>query len=92
MCKPSLLAFSFAQVKEKNMQRKLFVLFAGLVLFSLLIAPTGMADAQAKTQASARMPRSAATATLLTDDPSPPTQTVKLIFIHHSHRRQLAGR
>jgi len=66
------------------MQRKMFVLFAGLVLFSLLIAPVGMADAQAKTQASARMPRSAATATLLTDDPSPPTQTVKLIFIHHS--------
>ena len=62
----------------------MFVLFAGLVLFSLLIAPVGMADAQAKTQASARMPRSAATATLLTDDPSPPTQTVKLIFIHHS--------
>jgi len=28
------------------MQRKLFVLFAGLVLFSLLIAPAGMADAQ----------------------------------------------
>jgi len=66
------------------MQRKMFVLFAGLVLLSLLIAPAGMADAQAKTQASARMPRSAATATLLTDDPSPPTQTVKLIFIHHS--------
>ena len=28
------------------MQRKLFVLFAGLVLFSLLIAPMGMAGAQ----------------------------------------------
>jgi len=66
------------------MQRKMFVLFAGLVLFSLLIAPAGMAGAQAKTQASARMPRSAATAALLTDDPSPPAQTVKLIFIHHS--------
>ena len=66
------------------MQRKMFVLFAGLVLFSLLIAPVGMADAQAETQASARMPRSAAVAALLTDDPSPPAQTVKLIFIHHS--------
>jgi len=28
------------------MQRKMFVLFAGLVLFSLMIAPAGMADAQ----------------------------------------------
>jgi hypothetical protein len=35
------------------MQRKLFVLFAGLVLLSLMIAPIGMANAQAETQASA---------------------------------------
>jgi len=35
------------------MQRKLFVLFAGLVLFSLMIAPIGTANAQARTQASA---------------------------------------
>ncbi len=35
------------------MQRKMFVLFAGLVLLSLLIAPVGMADAQVKAQISA---------------------------------------
>jgi len=34
------------------MQRKLFVLFAGLVLFSLLIAPVGMANAQVEVQVS----------------------------------------
>ena len=34
------------------MQRKLFVLFSGLVLFSMLIAPAGMAGAQVETQAS----------------------------------------
>ena len=30
----------------KIMQRKMFVLFAGLVLLSLMIAPVGMANAQ----------------------------------------------
>ncbi len=70
------------------MQRKLFILFAGLVLLSLMIAPVVIADAQAKIQVSALMlpsaPRSAATVAPLADDPSPPAQTVKLIFIHHS--------
>jgi len=55
------------------MQRKMFVLFAGLILFSLLIAPVGMAGAQVEAQVSAA-----------TDNTSPLAQTVKLIFIHHS--------
>ncbi len=43
-----------------------------------------MAGAQAKTQASALITPSAATTALLTDDTSPPAQTIKLIFIHRS--------
>jgi len=49
-----------------------------------MIAPACMAGAQAKTQASALITPSAATTALLTDDTSPPAQTIKLIFIHRS--------
>ena len=54
------------------MQSKWFVLLAGLVLFSPMLAPIGRTG----TQASSAGP--------LADNPSAPAQTVKLIFIHHS--------
>jgi len=70
------------------MQRKWFVLFAALVLFSLMIAPAGAAGAQVDAPAFVPIlssaPRSAAAVASLADDPSPPTSPVRLVFVHHS--------
>ncbi len=79
---PALYKIERNYTMKTQLGKIVFALSLCLTVFAFFIAKTQSAPARAETPAEAASVQ--ATAALASDDPTPPTAPVKLIFIHHS--------